>query len=358
MRYPDFIKNGNTVGFVSPSFSPAIEPYRSAFDHSLDFWKKEGFRVLPGPNIRRNDGVGICAPPDVCAKELQDFYLDPGVDALISCGGGELMCETVSRLDFKKIGEGKPKWYMGYSDNTNFTFLLTTICDVASLYAPCAPEFGAETLHPSILDAYRVLTGKQTVVHNYDLWEKEERKDEEHPLEPYNCTEPVILHGFVPDKGSPKGYREEQSVSMKGRLLGGCLDCLENLVGTRFDHVSEFAERYREEGILWYLEACDLTVYGIRRALWHMEEAGWFRHAKGFLIGRPNNGEEMFGLDRFDAVLPYCVRNGVSAILDADVGHKKPMMPLINGSLAEVILRDGDLTIDMGLDLVYDECSG
>lgn len=56
------------------------------------------------------------------------------------------------------------------------------------------------------------------------------------------------------------------------------MDCLVNLLGTRFDHVKEFQERYKEDGFLWFLEACDLHVMSIRRAIWQMKEAGWFSH--------------------------------------------------------------------------------
>lgn len=48
------------------------------------------------------------------------------------------MCETMNFVDFEKIKSAAPKWYMGYSDNTNFTFLLSTICDTAAVYGPCA----------------------------------------------------------------------------------------------------------------------------------------------------------------------------------------------------------------------------
>ena len=37
--------------------------------------------------------------------------------------------------------------------------------------------------------------------------------------------------------------------------------------------------------------------------MWQMEEAGWLRHVKGFLIGRPLNGAAMMNLDAYDAVL-------------------------------------------------------
>jgi len=135
---------------------------------------------------------------------------------------------------------------------------------------------------------------------------------------------------------------------MKGRLLGGCMDCLVNLLGTRFDHTKDFIERYKEDGIVWFLEACDLNVFSIRRAMWQMEEAGWFEHVKGFLIGRPLCfGQEMMGLDQYNAVLEVAGRKNVPVIMDADIGHLPPMMPLIVGSYADITVRNNDLKIKM-----------
>ena len=194
--------------------------------------------------------------------------------------------------------QAKPKWYMGFSDNTNFTFLLTTICDVASIYAPCAASFGMEPWHEAIQDAYDVLTGKKNIVKGYPMWEKEGIRDEEHPLLPYNLTEKRELYYYIPGVGGSmaRGYE----VFLSGRLIGGCMDCLVNLTGTSFDKVAEFQKKYRDDGILWFLESCDLNVMSIRRAMWHMKQAGWFENTKGFLIGRPLQfGQEMMGLDQY-----------------------------------------------------------
>ena len=35
--------------------------------------------------------------------------------------------------DFEKIRQEEPKWFMGYSDNTNLLFLLATLCDTAGI---------------------------------------------------------------------------------------------------------------------------------------------------------------------------------------------------------------------------------
>ena len=338
MRFPEFLKENGTIGFVAPSFGCNIEPYRTAFDHAQEKFKALGHTLVLGPNCYEGKGIGISNTPAACGKELTEGYLSPESDVLISCGGGELMCEILDEVDFDSIKAAKPKWYMGYSDNTNMTFLLATLCDTASIYGPCAAAFGMEPWHASIRDAYQVLTGKLSELEGYPLWEKESLKDEEHPLEPINATEPRKIRCFPENKKS----------AFSGRLIGGCMDCLVNLLGTCYDNVEAFNERYREEGIVWFLEACDLNVMGIRRAIWQMKHAGWFSHVKGFLIGRPLcHGQELLGLDQYRAVTDLLQEYDVPVLMDLDIGHIAPMMPLICGSHVDVCLDGRDLCIKM-----------
>lgn len=339
MRYPEFLKKNGCIGFVAPSFGCNIEPYKTAFGHAVDKFEKMGYRTELGPNCYEGCGIGISNTPEKCGQELMEYYCNDTSDVLISCGGGELMCEDLPYVDFEKIRMAKPKWYLGYSDNTNMTFLLTTLCDVASVYGPCAAAFGMEPWHPAIQDAFDVLTGEKLTIKGYDLYEKEGLKDEENPLLPYNVTEPCIRKK-VPDT----------DIKMEGRLIGGCLDVLTLLLGTKYDKVQAFTERYKEEGIIWFIEACDLNVMGIRRALWQMEQAGWFDHVKGFLIGRPYcNGEEFLGLDQYEAVTGILGKYNVPIIMDLDIGHIPPAMPLICGSYAKVTSVGNDVEVAMEL---------
>ncbi len=341
MRYPDFLKENGTIGFVAPSFGCNIEPYRSGFINAQKKFRDLGHAIDLGPNCYEGKGIGISNTPQACGDELTAYYCSGQNDILISCGGGELMCEVLNYVDFKKIAAAPPKWYMGFSDNTNMTFLLATLCDTASVYGPCAAAFGMEPWHESLQDAYDILRGERRELCGYPLWEKEGKKDEEHPLEPYHVTEPRILHSFV-------GEEAAQDVRMQGRLLGGCMDCLVNLLGTKFDRVAEFNETYGEDGILWFLEACELNVMAIRRAIWQMENAGWFSHCKGFLIGRPMmHGQEMMGLDQYHAVTDLLAKYRVPVVMDADLGHLPPMMPLVCGSLATVEVSGSDIRIGM-----------
>lgn len=348
MRYPKFLQEGGTIGFVAPSFGCNIEPYRTAFGHAQKKFQEAGYRTVLGPNCYEGSGIGISNTPRLCGEELNEYYCSSENDVLISCGGGELMCEDLDYVDFARLRETKPKWYMGYSDNTNMTFLLPTLCDVAAIYGPCAAAFGMEPWHPAIGDALALLRGQKLTMGGYDGWERTSAKDETHPLAPYQITEPRVLRCFGGNGQLGQGTETPEDIRMEGILLGGCMDCLVTLLGTCYDRVDEFNERYGGEGIIWFLESCDLNVMGIRRAIWQMDHAGWFRRTKGFLIGRPLcHGQELMGLDQYRAVCAPLEKYGVPIVMDADLGHLPPMMPLICGSRARISVSGNDITVAM-----------
>ncbi len=325
MRYPKFLTNTDTIAFVAPAFGCSIEPYKSAFNNGIERLKTLGHPIKLGPNCYVGEGIGISNKPELCAKEFMDMWCEDESAALFSCGGGELMCEILPYLDYEKIKKAEPKWFMGYSDNTNLGLLLAPICDTAWVYGPNGPAFGMEPWHCSVQDAYDLVRGTKLTMESYDGWQLESLKTEEEPLVPYNITE------------QPSIRTVNMGEAFSGRLLGGCMDIVANLIGTRFDKVNEFVDRYAEDGIIWFLEACDLNLMSIRRALWSMEQAGYFRHVKGFIIGRPlHYGEEAFGLDRYSAVTSVLEKFGVPIVLDMDLGHLPPTMPLVNGAMATV----------------------
>ena len=335
MRYPKPLPKNGTIGFIAPSFGCAIEPYKSRFESAKRILSERGFSLKLGKNCYEGSGIGISNTPDKCAAELNEAMTDDSIDAIITCGGGELMCEVVPRIDFKRIAESEPKWYMGYSDNTNFTFLSATLADTAAIYGPCAPAFGRTPWHASVEDALKLLTGEIAGVESYELWELYDPEtpegEEPDPLLPYNVTEPVCFTYHLP------GGSKERACRMHGRLIGGCMDILQLLCGTKYDRVSAFTEKYREDGLLWFLECCDLDPLSIRRAFWALREAGWFNHASGFLIGRPlHYGEEALGVDQYNAVTDILGDLNVPIIMDVDIGHRPPMMPIVTGAVADV----------------------
>ena len=103
MKYPKFLPENGTIGFVAPSFGCATEPYHTAFLNAQKKWKAMGYQLDLGPNCYADNGIGISNTPQACGKELTDYYCSVDNDVLISCGGGEMMCETIGYVDFEKI---------------------------------------------------------------------------------------------------------------------------------------------------------------------------------------------------------------------------------------------------------------
>ena len=57
-----------------------------------------------------------------------------------------------------------------------------------------------------------------------------------------------------------------------------------NLAGTPYDGTGDFLDKYKEDGILWYLESFDLGCEQMMEGLWKMRQMGWFDHVTGFVL--------------------------------------------------------------------------
>ena len=294
-------------------------------------WRKKGFIVEEGPNVRLAEGVAASASPEARAKEINDAFASDA-KLILSVGGGETMYEILPYVDFDAIRKSEPKWFMGFSDNTHLTFLLPTLCDTAAIYGPCAGSFFMKKWRCSEADALAILEGA-THSEGYPKWSIT-RTREDRPLWGYRLTQPKII--------TPYQYEKP----FEGTLLGGCMDVLLGLKGTKYDQVAAFNKAH-PEGVIWFMEAFDFNSLLLRHAYWQLRQAGWFDNAKGFLIGRPRAGwEEIMGVDRFNAATDILGSLGVPILFDVDVSHLGPTLPIKTGIQARVAFEKGNLIID------------
>lgn len=337
MRYPEFLKDNGKIGFIAPSFGAVIEPYNSLFNAALSFFKAGGYETVVGPNCFKALGIGKSNTAEECGREINEFFLGDNCHVIISAGGGETMCEDLSFVDFEAIAGSKAKWFMGYSDNTNLTFTLPILCDTAAVYGPNASSFGRENMHNFVTDAFDLIKGRKMLFSNYEKWQKESA-DTENPLQAYNMTEDFEMKIY--------GRESNTKTVFGGRLLGGCLDCLGILCGTEFDRVAGFNSKYADDGVIWFLESCELSPMQVHRVLWQLDKAGWFKNVRGFLIGRPMLMDaDGFGYDRFTAVTTILEKYNVPLVFDVDIGHLPPMMPMVYGAYADVEAAGNSLVL-------------
>ena len=311
LKTPPFLRPGATIGITAPSFGCTIEPYISRFKEACRHFEQLGYKLKIGDTVYKSDGIGISTDPRVAARELCDFYCDPAVDAIISAGGGELMCETLSYVDFDRLRSAPAKWFMGYSDNTNFIFPLVTGCGVKAIYGSNISGFGKPWEEPEE-DTLALLED----LHYYTF----DRKKIDFVIQYKNNIIPIEV---------------KANVSTNNNSL------------TKFNK--------ENDRVIWILEACDLSPMGIRRAMWNLKEAGWFEKATGFVIGRPLAawGQKTMGVDQYNAVTDIVGELNVPIIFDADVGHIAPDIPLVMGAQACVKVEEWNISVGLISNLRY-----
>ena len=356
IRRPKSIRPGDTIGITAPSFGASTEPYSIMIDMAEENIRERGYKIIEGDTARKGDGIGISTDPKVCGKELMEFYKRSDIDAIISAGGGELMCETISNVDFEELKKCEPKWYIGYSDNTNFVFPLVTISNTQAIYGPCISGF-SKVWEETEKDSFEILEGTKSSFDGYKRFvepgvEEKPAEETEGP-KVYTKEELEAPYAFNADreivsyvaKGNSLEKAEDSKLEMEGVLLGGCLDILVNICGTRFDKVKEFKKENPD--IIWVFEACELNPMSIRRSIWCLKEAGWLDGAKGFIIGRPMDAwkQNQLGCDQYNAVTGAVEDLGVPVVMDVEIGHVDPQLPVIMGANAKVTVNGNDLNI-------------
>ncbi|MCR5792322.1 MAG: LD-carboxypeptidase [Lachnospiraceae bacterium] len=318
MIYPDFLKPGDTIGICAPSDGNSKDVDIHRLENGIATLERKGFHVYETASVRKSE-KGRSASKEQRAKEFMELIEAPHIKTIVSAKGGDFMCEMLSLIDFDSIKQN-PKWYQGYSDNTCLTFTITTLCDIATIYGNNFNDFGMEEWHSSVQNDFKLLTGNCPVQNHFD-WHEDAFHDKITGLESYAKDKKVCWKS-----------EGNQDVTIEGRLLGGCLDVLLDICGTRFDGVKEFLDRYYDDKIVWYLESFALSSEALTRGLWRLKEAGWFKNVAGFVFGRPCFFSTETDTTYEEAVTSVLSDFNVPILYDVDIGHKGPQFAVVNGA--------------------------
>lgn len=328
MKYPRFLKEGDTIGVSAFSCGIVDEPGQNCFKYGKEKLKKEyGFNVEFTNDVFKDIGgksdTGINR-----AKEFNELVLKD-TPWILSAAGGDYLCEMLFHIDYESFKK-HPCWVQGYSDNTSILYALTTICDVASIYGQNFSAFGKEPYEVCQKQNIDLLTGKIDTVESMEFYE-----DAFH--ESIIGTEPF----YKDSKTKWINGNNEEEITMEGRLLGGCTEIIFSLIGTPYDKTLDFCERYKDDGIIFFFETFSSDDSNLHMHLWQLKEAGWFKHCKGIIFGRPLFYNSYLNKSFIEIVYETLKDLNIPMIFDADIGHKGPTMPMINGAYAKIESKGG-----------------
>ncbi len=317
IKYPRPIKPNDTIGVTATSSGVVEKEDILKLDLAISNLENLGFTIKETKNVRTNSKF-VSSSPEERAKEFMNLYQDNNISMIAQVRGGEFLMEMIPYLDKNILKKSNPKWITGYSDSSLLNFYLTTNFNIATVTSMNIFKFGMPKLDPSLLLHLEVLKANDKIIQdNFKYYEEERNLDNS-----FNLTKKVIY----------KSLYKEESITLKGRLIGGCIEAIATIIGTKYDNTTKFISEF-PEGILWYLEDFMANPLDLYRLLWQMKESGWFQNSNGFLIGRTRALKEVEDFTYLDALHKVFDDLNVPVIYDVDIGHLMPTITIINGSL-------------------------
>lgn len=327
MLYPRFLEKNDIIGITAPS--QGVGDHLASFKKSIKTLEEYGYKIKETASVR-NKGM-VSTTGEKRSQELDEVITDKNVKMIICASGGDFLLDMLPTINWKNIKQN-PKWIMGYSDPTALLYITTTKLDIATIYGCNAGSFDQTNLHECLKNNLKILSGNILTQKSFDLYQKGWLEESDG----YNLTEPVYWEDL------------NGEVNIQGRIIGGCLDCLKDIIGTPYDYTKKFIEKYKDDGFIWYFDVCELSVEEFYRTLFQMKEAGWFEYIKGVVVGRVAVPRCFYKDFSYQDALKKIFPN-IPLIFNADIGHVPPKMTIINGSIAKVTCKEGKGAISQTL---------
>lgn len=329
MRYPRFLQPGDRIGVTSPS-SGVPEQLAHRLRFSVSWLRDRGYDVEVG---RCMDGAShVSGTAQERASELTTMLLDPQIRAIIPPWGGETAIDLIPLLDFDRLRDAEPTWVVGYSDISTLLAPLTLVSGWATVHGTNLMDFPYQQvdglLHPlDVIAGGPGSTGffrqRPAAVHRVAAWDDWE--DDPTPTRyQWNGT------------GTWRRLDGDDDLEVTGRLIGGCIETLCHLAGTRHADTSALRRSHGDDALIVFVEAAEDGAFDICRALHGMRLNGFFDGAAAVLVGR-TSAPDAPTLTQDEAVLDALSGLGVPIIADVDCGHVPPHMTLINGALGRLV---------------------
>ena len=298
---PDYLKSGDKVALITPSYYVSEESTRKA----ANVLKNWGFKPVVGPNVGKRYRDKYAGTPEERLADLRWALNDPDIKAVVCMRGGYGTLHLAEELPLEEM-TSNPKWIVGYSDIT--TLLGMEVCaGVMGIHGVMGCNIGERG--------------------GTDL----------------SCTlVRDLLKGQVPRYELP-AHELNIPGHATGTLVGGNLASFAPLMGMQ-------SETIGGADLILFVEEVEETLHSIDRLFNVLKMSGALSHCKGVILGDFSDCDIDLGYDSEVEMLrellaPY----NIPVMCGFPAGHERKNLPLVIGAPVTLDVRsDGaSLTFDM-----------
>lgn len=325
---PKLLKQGDKVATISLSWGGAGE-----LRNRYEIGKKQleetfGLKVIETSNALKSAEY-LSKNPKARADDLMEAFSDSSIKAIISNIGGEDSIKTLPYIDTSVIKQN-PKIFIGFSD--------TTITHFACYKAGLTSFYGT-----SIMTGFAENGG----MHNYQIKDIQRTLFSALPVGEIYPNQEGWTSELL-DWGNDSLQNKKRSLTknkgwnflqgnktIKGQLVGGCVEVLEFLKGTDYWlYSSEWDNK------VLFLETSEemISPNCLKRILRNYALQGVFEKISGLIFGRPYNNKYA---KEYNKVILEVIKGEIGneelpIITEMDFGHTSPIFTIPYGVMAEI----------------------
>lgn len=327
IRRPPRLQEGDTVAVVSTSWG-GPHAFPAVHDAGVAALERLGLVVREYPSTRRS-AADLRADPSGRAADLNAAFADPSVAAIIASIGGDDSARILPHLDSSVI-RANPKVLMGYSDTTT-QLLFAHQLDLVTFNGPSVMAgFAQSSRFPAFEHHVRSILFDPTPTYDYVPYPQWVDSYVDWNV----ATDPTEVGALRPHD---RWRWLNGSGPVRGPLVGGCIEVLEFLKGSRYWPAEEWWT-----GRILFLETSEdaPSVDQVRSWLFNYGVQGIFDRISGLVVGRARRytADQKRALDDaiFSVVVDEFGATGVAIATNMDFGHTDPQWILPLGVTAEL----------------------
>ena len=303
---PDYLKAGDKVALISPSYFTPMENVEKTAD-VLRGW---GLEPVIGPNVDKVVDGRYAGTPAERVSDIRWALSDPSVKAIICNRGGYGTIQLIDMLTLEEL-KASPKWIVGFSDISTLHGLWNR-AGVMSMHATMSSflaKGGTDATSTLMRD---LLLGQ---VSRYEV-----------PAHPQNIT------------GKASGV-----------LVGGNICTFAPNLGTQ-------ADATMGQDLILFVEEVEESMHNIDRQMRILEMNGVLKRCKGIILGefsdcgtefKDASGATMSVEAMLHELLsPY----GIPVLCGFPAGHDDINLPLVMGAPVTIDVRNDGATLTFNID--------
>ena len=292
-REPDFLKQGDKVALISPSYFTPMENV----EKTAALLRTWGLDPVIGPNVGKIYDGKYAGTIEERLSDIRWALEDPSIKAIICNRGGY---GTIQLIDYLKLEElsAHPKWLVGFSDITTLHGLLTR-AGVMSIHGTMSSFLanGGQDQTSTLM--------RDLLLGNVPLYEV--------PAHPQN------IEGWA-----------------RGILVGGNLCTFAPNLGTRADATAG-------SDLILFIEEVGESMHNIDRQFTILKMNGVLDRCKGVILGEFADCGKEFTVGSVEAMLHrYLEAYHIPVLCGFPAGHGDVNLPLVMGAPVTMeVRRDG-----------------